>query len=287
MNAPKRPQPWSTLDAQTPWWTQQRAHWTERLDYRDTTGRTGDHPVYRLHNLDHTNTAHQPWSLFDPVLAELIYRWWCPEGGTIIDPFAGGPTRGAIAALTGRTYDGVDINQEQIAANYTAVMDTSIPCRFVWFHDDSANRLPGQGYDMAIMCPPYGHIERYTNHPNDLSNMTWRQYQTAYTTIIANTIKALDDNAFSVAIVSDYRRDDTKTHRSYRNLLGATINAHEAAGARYYDHAIYIHKPGTLPLRAPRQWEATRKLGRRHQHVLVFVKGDPHQIIAKGLEQWP
>lgn len=29
-------------------------------------------------------------SVFNPVLAELLYRWFCPHGGLILDPFAGG-----------------------------------------------------------------------------------------------------------------------------------------------------------------------------------------------------
>jgi hypothetical protein len=31
---------------------------------------------------------------------------------------------------------------------------------------------------------------------------------------------------------------------------------------------------GSLPIRAGRQFEAGRKLGKTHQNVLVFVKGD-------------
>jgi len=33
-------------------------------------------------------------SIFDPVLCELMYSWFCPEGGQIVDPFAGGSVRG-------------------------------------------------------------------------------------------------------------------------------------------------------------------------------------------------
>lgn len=29
-------------------------------------------------------------SIFDPVLCEIAYRWFCPQGGTVLDPFAGG-----------------------------------------------------------------------------------------------------------------------------------------------------------------------------------------------------
>ena len=52
-------------------------------------------------------------SVFDPVLAELLYRWFSPEGGTVVDPFAGGPARAVVASVTGREYHGIDINPER------------------------------------------------------------------------------------------------------------------------------------------------------------------------------
>lgn len=36
-------------------------------------------------------------SIFDPVLCEIIYQWFCPEGGHVLDPFAGGSVRGIVA----------------------------------------------------------------------------------------------------------------------------------------------------------------------------------------------
>ena len=32
-------------------------------------------------------------SIFDPVLTEIAYRWFCPSGGKILDAFAGGSVR--------------------------------------------------------------------------------------------------------------------------------------------------------------------------------------------------
>ena len=41
-------------------------------------------------------------SIFDPVLCEIAYRWFCPPAGRVLDPFAGGSVRGIVAALLGR-----------------------------------------------------------------------------------------------------------------------------------------------------------------------------------------
>lgn len=60
--------------------------------------------------------AH-PTSMFDPVLAELLVRWYCPPGGRVLDPFAGGPCRGAVSAILGRRYTGIDLRADQIGVN--------------------------------------------------------------------------------------------------------------------------------------------------------------------------
>jgi len=57
-------------------------------------------------------------SIFDPVLCEISYRWFMPkEGGTILDPFAGGSVRGIVAGMLGYKYIGIDLREEQIEAN--------------------------------------------------------------------------------------------------------------------------------------------------------------------------
>ena len=48
---------------------------------------------------DHYEASDAPTasgtSIFDPVLCEIAYRWFCPQGGTVLDPFAGGITNRA------------------------------------------------------------------------------------------------------------------------------------------------------------------------------------------------
>lgn len=62
-------------------------------------------------------------SIFDPVLCELVYKWFCPEGGEVFDPFAGGSVRGIVANYLGYNYTGVDIRQEQIESNRAQALD--------------------------------------------------------------------------------------------------------------------------------------------------------------------
>ena len=48
-------------------------------------------------------------SIFNPYLAKMIINAYCPKGVHIYDPFAGGGTRGIIAAMMGRKYTGIEI----------------------------------------------------------------------------------------------------------------------------------------------------------------------------------
>lgn len=56
-------------------------------------------------------------SIFDPVLTELLYRWFSPSDGHVLDPWAGGSVRGLIAARLGRKYTGIELRPEQVEAN--------------------------------------------------------------------------------------------------------------------------------------------------------------------------
>jgi hypothetical protein len=64
----------------------------------------------------------------------------------------------------------------------------------------------------------------------------------------------------------------------YRNLVSDTIAAFQDAGARLYNEAILVTACGSLPIRVGKQFGRYRKLGKTHQNVLVFLKGDPRRI---------
>ena len=59
-----------------------------------------------------------------------------------------------------------------------------------------------------------------------------------------------------------------------------TIEAFQAAGLHLYNEAVLVTAAGSLPIRAGRSFGSTRKLGKTHQNVLVFVKGDPRIATA-------
>lgn len=56
-------------------------------------------------------------SIFDPVLCEILYKWFAFRGAEILDPFAGGSVRGIVASRLGRLYTGIDLSSDQVEEN--------------------------------------------------------------------------------------------------------------------------------------------------------------------------
>jgi hypothetical protein len=84
----------------------------------------------------------------------------------------------------------------------------------------------------------------------------------------------LKENRFACFVVGDFR--DAKGF--YRNFVAETIAAFQDAGATLYNDAVLVTAGGSLPIRVGVQFGRNRKLGKTHQNVLVFFKGDPQTI---------
>lgn len=111
--------PFSVLDARQGYWRERKNIWLalglvseagrdDRLIFHEARGGSVSQRI--------SGTAHGT-SIFDPVLAELAYRWFTAPGARVLDPFAGGSVRGVVAAKLGRFYTGVDLRPEQVEEN--------------------------------------------------------------------------------------------------------------------------------------------------------------------------
>ena len=211
-------------------------------------------------------------SIFDPVICELAYSWFSPPGGVVLDPFAGGSVRGIVASHVGRQYIGCELRAEQVEAN-RAQENIAVDPMPVWHCTDSRNIdkvCADVQADMVFSCPPYADLEVYSDDPNDLSTLAYAEFLKAYREIIAKACGLLKQDRFACFVVGDVR--DRKGN--YYNFVGDTVEAFKAAGLNYYNEAILVTAVGSLPIRAGKQFAASRKLGKTHQNVLVFVKGD-------------
>jgi hypothetical protein len=220
-------------------------------------------------------------SIFDPVLTELCLSWWCPPGGVVCDPFAGGSVRGVVASVMGYRYWGCELREEQVAANYAQMTPaTRGQYKPRWVCGDSTEELPKAPMaNFLFSCPPYGNLERYSDDPRDISNMDWFEFLKAYKRIIVRAVDRLRNNSFAVFVVANYRNKDTG---NLYDFVGATRAMFGECGVGFYNEIILVNAVGTAAMRANTSFiRGARKVVKSHQNVLVFIKGDPKKAAAK------
>lgn len=264
-------------------WTRGNFHEGRRLTYA-----AGNRPIEELDEVSRKiiETTGSGTSIFDPVLCEIAYRWYCPQGGRVLDPFAGGSVRGVVASVLGLEYHGVDLNPQQILANEIQGRDLCGTCAHLprWHHGDSRevqayveflDSWPNE-YDMIMSCPPYADLEVYTDDPRDLSQLDYPEFLRDYRLIIEQTAELLKPGRFAFWVVGDLRDQKTGT---LRDFPGDTIRAFEDAGMKLWNDHILVTSVGSVPIRVSNQFSVGRKAGRCHQLAYVFVKGDPKEAV--------
>jgi len=269
--------PFTVLDANRGTWRKRKALWAEMLERGE--GRDTDLLIDGGGQAlaDAKTGALTRTSVFDPVLAELLVRWFSAPGAAVLDPFAGGAERGLVAATLGRTYTGIEIRPDQVDANREQAAGLGISDAVAtWVKGEAAKVLrtweAGPRYDLVLGCPPYYDLEIYSEIDGDLSAApSYEDFLSGYTDVVAQTCARLRDDRFAAWVVGDIR----DARGMLRGFVGDTIAAFRAAGLELYNEGVLVTLAGTLPLRAGQYMRTSRKLGRNHQSVLVFCKGDP------------
>ena len=278
--------PFSVLDSRAGYWQARKHVWHSFI--KSAEGRDNDligwSGAATIKNLPGT-------SIFDPVLCEILFNWFCPKNGKVIDPFAGGSVRGIVASMLGNHYTGVDLSATQIEANEKNFSELPFDKNLLgdkiehpkWIVGDSlqiSELVEDSDFDFFLTCPPYYDLERYSDDPRDLSNKSYMDFLSSYDSIIAQSVAKLKPNAFAAIVVGDVRDKDG----IIRDFVGATKSAFIKAGMKFYNDAVLLNAIGTAALRARSIFKAARKVCRVHQNVLVFAKGDVRKINLKPYE---
>ena len=144
--------------------------------------------------------------------------------------------------------------------------------------DDGRNVLKyvtEQSQDLLFSCPPYFDVEVYSDLPNDASNQkNFKDFMLIIEEAFTNAIKCLKNNRFAVIVVGDIR--DKKTG-AYYNFIDEVKKIFNQNGMITYNELILVNAVNSLALRVDKQMPS-RKIGKRHQNILVFYKGDTKQI---------
>lgn len=265
--------PLSVLDSRQGYWRERKRHWQDMglcaVRGRQETLLPATHPVpgsYKSGCHDMTPAT----SVFDPVLAEVLIKWFSAPGELVFDPFAGGPERGVVASVTGRRYVGIDIRPEQIDSDVRfaeMVHGEHVPRYIVGDSAEIAGDI-GVTADMVLACPPYFQLETYSDDPRDLSAMDDASFTSAYRQCLSQCASALRDGGFAAIVVGDMR----SRNGAFKGLPELTCEVASDSGLSLYNRITYIQPYGTAPIRAGRQFSASRKVVGVSEQVLVFRK---------------
>lgn len=263
--------PFSVLDARSGSWQKHKAEWKE-MGIKSEVGRDVNVLPGKSKN-DYMPDMESSTSIFDPYLCELMYKWFCPEGGTILDPFAGGSVRGIVAHKLGYKYVGIELRPEQVESNRQQALEL-LPAdnQPTWICGDSEkvlDTLSGESFDFIFSCPPYANLEVYSKLEDDLSRMEYKYFIEKYNSIIRKAWCLLDSFGFGVFVVGEVR--DERGY--YLGFVKDTIAAftHMLTGAHFYNEMILLDPIGTAMIRAENSFKS-KKVVKVHQNVLVFKK---------------
>jgi len=271
--------PFSVLDTKTASWQKRKREWLS-LGLESEKGRD-EHLLFDTKNKDNEFAQMLAeiggTSIFDPALCELLYHWFCPKHGTVLDPFSGGAVRGIVANYMGFRYTGIDIRMEQVKENRAqAKLILEENNQPTWICGDAKESLfsewsdepkLGERFDFILSCPPYWNLEVYSDNPKDISNMSYEKFIGIYSEIIKHACIHLKRGKFACFVVGEVR--DEKG--IYVGFVPDTIRAFRDAGCDFYNEAILLNVIGTASVRAG-NYMKNHKLAKIHQNVLVFQK---------------
>lgn len=260
--------PFSILDTRTKEWKNKKNWWILNHKIQSELGREDTQSKTMFWDTD-ANV-----SVFDPVLCEVMYDWFSPKDGKVLDPFAGGSVRGIVAEELGRSYTGIDISEEQIKANK---LQSDKPN---WIVGDSSKVVPTltDEYDFIFTCPPYHDLEVYSDNPKDISNMSYNRFLTSLNSILTHSVSKLKDNRFVGIVVSEIREASTTRNYKigkYKGFVPSVIEMCEEMGLSFYNDMILYNSQGQASRVSKTYFNRNRKIASVHQNILIFVKGNP------------
>ena len=258
--------PFSVLDTKSGSWQNRKRQWS-RIGIKSEIGR--DSVVIHMDSKKQDKNESSYVSIFDPALCEVLYKWFCPDGGTILDPFAGGSVRGIVANKLGYSYTGIDIREEQIESNYEQgreILKDNCP---EWICGDSNVELDlfDKSFDFVFSCPPYADLEVYSELDGDISNKPYNEFLKLYESIINKSCKLLKKGGYACFVVGEVR----DKNGNFYGFVPDTIKAFLNSGMKYYNEAILLNPVASASMRANGNMK-TQKLVKIHQNILIFKK---------------
>jgi len=272
--------PFSVLDARQGYWKQRKEWWLKKGIYT-ATSRGGLVATVAHTSIINRGRQGSGGSIFDPVLCELMYNWFLPKGGSILDPCAGEAVKGMVAGFLGYKYCGVELRKDQVLENRALAKQHQMS-GVSWLIGDSLTEIPliKNTFDMVFTSPPYYNLEVYSNDAGDGSNkQTYPEFLEWYRQLFQPAVDHLRTGGWLIVKVADVR--DKTTGGAHVGFVADNVKMFMDMGLCFYNDVVLVTPYGSAPIRAADSF-STKKLVRVHQNVLIFYKGNPRDLHHKG-----
>jgi 16S rRNA G966 N2-methylase RsmD len=271
--------PFSILNSSSREWQQKKKKWMLRINdkaqvRKNTLSRCGHEEGTK--NWQFMAIKGDTTSILDPVMCEILLHWFTNDGFETLDPFAGDAVFGFCSAYKNRPFTGIELRKEQVEFNQDLIDLHGLNGNYIC--DTSENidlHVEDDSKDFIFSCPPYADLEIYSDLENDLSNMSYDDFFKTIENILKKTVKKLRENRFACIVIGEVRHKNTGV---YLGIVPKIIDIMVKAGLHYYNEIILQTPIGNLHMRAGAYMSNARKVGKQHQNVLVFYKGNPKNI---------
>ncbi len=271
--------PFSILNSASKEWQLKKKKWMIRINdkaqvRKNTLSRCGHEEGTK--NWQFMAIKGDTTSILDPVMCEILLSWFTNDGFETLDPFAGDAVFGFCSAYKNRPFTGIELRKEQVAFNQDLIDLHGLKGNYIC--DTSENidlHIEDNSKDFIFSCPPYADLEIYSDLENDLSNMSYDDFFKTIEIILKKTVNKLKENRFACIVIGEVRHKNTGV---YLGIVPKIIQIMCDAGLNYYNEIILQTPIGNLHMRAGAYMSNARKIGKQHQNILVFYKGNPKNI---------
>jgi 16S rRNA G966 N2-methylase RsmD len=159
----------------------------------------------------HENIYH---GNFVPQIPNQLIRRYTKKGETVFEPFMGSGTTLFECERLGRKYVGFDINPKIV--DYVRGKVSAESCYFIKEcnsldaqkvddnFETSFDKLSSKSVQFVLIHPPYLDIVKFTDDPNDLSNIgNLKNFIGKFRIVCENSLKRLDKDRYFAIVVGD------------------------------------------------------------------------------------
>ena len=220
--------PFSIFDTKKGYWIERKRSWMKKIKEK------GESRQDILSDVLIPNTYHSgkglmhvspSVSVLDPVLAEIMNKWFGTKNCKSFDCFAGDTIFGYVSSFLGNTFTGIELRKEQVNINQKRCDRDNLSAKYIC--DDGRNiqkYIKPQTQDLFFSCPPYFDLEIYSEHQDDASNQkTYEEFYTIIDTALIKSMECLKKERFAIIVCGDVRNKKSGMYYDFPGDIKNTL----------------------------------------------------------------